>query len=357
MDNMNITAALLHENDQYRNSFLHSFNEFYPQTEIYTFSKFDIMAAAVSHKPADVLLISENIYNAKKEILLSGKIRCKAVIILTNGRGINKLGNYPAVCQYQSVDDLYREMINIYASSADALLNITSRSGRTKVSTFISGAGGCGCSVSAAAYSVYLAANNNKVIYIDMSSLGMPEFIFSDKGNYTMTDCFTAVLSRKNNLNVQLETYAKKDISGVYFYPSCVNSLDWKDITLENKTDLLDCIMSESSYDHVVVDLPCIWDDMSAFMYERSDRFYVVSDGKASSNEKTKKMLDTIFTYVRSNSSDPSKVKAVYSAYSEKSVKLQDDRVDEYAVLHEIKKYNNIRELLEKLSSPDIWRR
>ncbi|MGN1218598.1 MAG: hypothetical protein ACI4TD_11600, partial [Phocaeicola sp.] len=229
--------------------------------------------------------------------------------------------------------------------------------GRTKVYAFMSGAGGCGCSTSSAAYSMYLASHDNKVIYVDMSSMGVPEIMFEGAGNYTMTDCFTAVLSKRNNLNIQLETYSRKDISGVRFYSSCVNSLDWADITSENKSEFLGSLISDSSYDCVVIDLPCEWNDTAAFVYEKSDKFYIVSDGKITSNVKSVKLLDTIFTYIRSNNSDSAKLKTVYSDYSENAVKIQDNRIDEYTVLPEIKKYRNIRELLQKLSVSDIWDR
>lgn len=357
MNIMNVSLAILHDDDQYRDSFLHSFGEFYPQTGVYSFSNVVIMTEAISQKSVDVLLVSENIYNAEKNVFLSEKIRCKSLVILTKGRGINKIGSCSAVCQYQMIDKLYQEIIGIYAEHTDALMNMTSKLGRTKVSTFMSGAGGCGCSVSAAAYSVYLASEGNKVIYIDMSSLGMPELMFDGEGSYTMTDCFTAVLSGRNNMNVQLATYTRKDSSGVCFYSSCVNSMDWADMTFENKMDFLNCLISESGYDDVVVDLPCEWNVLSAFMYEKSDVFYIVSDGKAVSNAKSIKLIDTIFTYIRSKNSDSSKVKVVYASYSDSSAKLQDNRIDEYTVLSRETRAINRKELLEKLSSPDIWGR
>ena len=357
MNIMNVSLALFHGDEQYRDSFLHSFSEFYSQTEIYSFSNVSIMAEAVSQKPVDVLLVSENIYNTQKDLFSSKKIRCKALVILTKGRGINKIGNCPAVCQYQIIDKLYQELVGIYAEHTDALMNMTSKSGETRVSTFISGAGGCGCSVSAAAYSVYLASGGNKVIYIDMSSLGMPELMFDGEGSYTLTDCFTAVLSSRNNLNVRLETYTRKDSSEVYYYSSCVNSMDWADITFENKTDFLNCLISESGYDRIVVDLPCEWNELAAFMYEKSEKFYIVSNGKTVSNAKSMKLIDTIFTYIRSKNADSSKLKAVYASYSDSSVKLQDNRIDEYTVLPKITRAINRREMLEKLSLPDIWGR
>lgn len=357
MNIMNISLALLHEDNQYRNCFLHAVSEFYPQTEVHSFTNIDIMTEALSMTPVDVLLISEDIYNTVKESLASGKIRSRAFIILTKGRGINKLGNYPAVCQYQMIDDLYQEIINIYADHTDAYLDMNAKTGRTKVFSFISGAGGCGCSSAAAAYSVYLASKGNKVIYIDMSAFGIPEELFDGDGSYTMTDCFTAVLSKRNNLNVQLETYARKDSSGVRFYSSCVNALDWEDLTLENKSEFLNSLISDSSYDYVFVDIPPEWNGTANFLFDKSDRFFIVTDGKNISNSKCKKLLDTIFTAIRSRKSDPSKMKIVYSAYSDSSVKIQDNRIDEFTVLPEITKCRNTRELLRKLSASELWER
>ena len=92
-------------------------------------------------------------------------------------------------------------------------------------------------------------------------------------------------------------------------------------------------------------------------MYEKSEKFYIVSNGKTVSNAKSMKLIDTIFTYIRSKNADSSKLKAVYASYSDSSVKLQDNRIDEYTVLPKITRAINRREMLEKLSLPDIWGR
>lgn len=357
MNIMNISLALLHKDNQYRNCFLHAFNEFYPQTEVHTFTNIDIMTEALSMTPSDILLISEDVYNIEKDNSKLGNIRCKALIILTKGRGINKLGSYPAVCQYQMVDNLYQEIINIYADHTDAYLDMTAKTGRTKVFSFISGAGGSGCSSAAAAYSVFLASKGNKVIYIDMSSLGVPEMMLDGEGSYTLTDCFTAVLSKRNNLNVQLETYTRKDSSGVRFYSSCVNSLDWEDIALENKTEFLNCLISDSSYDYVMIDLPPEWNETSAFAYDKADKFFVVTNGSIISNGKCKKLLDTIFTYFHTKNTNSVKIKLLYSDYSDSSVKLQDNRIDEFTVLPHLTKFRNMRDMLKNLSTSEMWER
>lgn len=357
MNMINIKLVLLHEDTQYSSRLSRCFGEFFPQVEISAFSSIDIIIEAVSRMSADVLLVSEYFYDKQKSKLAAVKARCRVFIILTKSSGINKLGEYPAICQYRMIDNLYSEIISVYAEKTNALLNMSSDTGKTTVCTFMSGAGGCGCSTAAAAYSVYLASRGNKIIYVDMNPLGMPELMFDGDGSYTLTDCFTALLSKKNNLNVQLETYSIKDISNVHFYSSCVNSLDWSDITFENRTEFLDTLISGSNYDHVIVDLPSVWDNISAFMYKKSDNFFVVSNGRKIENARNVKLIDMIFTFIRSENADPSKLKIVYSDYSGISVKLQDNRTDEYTVLPEISKFRNARELLDILSASDIWER
>ncbi|MBR1382498.1 MAG: hypothetical protein IJ555_01605 [Ruminococcus sp.] len=350
---MNIKIAMIENDRQYSMRFINTFGEFFPQIEIYSFSDIDLAISAMITRPVDVVLISEGIYNASKDRLK--EIYCKSVIIMISTKGISQIDDHTALCKFQRIDHLNQAIMRIYSEDTNVKISDPSGGGKTRVVSFISGAGGTGCSTAAAAYAAYQAAKKQRVLYLDLHTFGVPELIFSDSGNHTMTDCITAIINQKNNLGMLLKSYVRKDQSGVYFYASCVNALDWFDVSEENIILLIQTIIDSNEYDHLVIDGISDIPGILTFLYDNSISLFVVTDGTTFSNRKAQRVWQSASTYYVSQHKDISKLYLVYSCFAANAKKITDDTYRERVTLPFSSSHHNPGELVRMLSSKSYW--
>ena len=350
---MNIKIALLDNDKQYSLKFINAFGEFYPQVEIYSFSDIEKAISSMQMRPVDVVLISESVYNISKDRLKD--VFCKAVIVMVGSKGISQIDDYTALCKYQRVDHLDQAIMKIYSEKSNIVISDNSNAGLTRVVTFMSGAGGNGCSTAAAAYAAYLAGKKQNVLYLDLHTFGMPELFFDDSGNYTMTDCISAVISQKSNLGTQLKSFVRHDQTGVYYYQSCVNSLDWFDASEENIQTMIKSIIDSCEYNCVVIDAKSDWDATTAFLSEQSGTLFIVSDGTTLSNRKAQRVWDTAATYYKSQHKDISKMYMLYTCFSGGSKKIKEETVRDFVTLPYSQDHHSAGELVRNLSARQYW--
>ena len=351
---MNINLALIDNDKLYIKRFVSAFEEFFPQIEIYSFSDVDVAVQSLYIRPVDILLVSENVYHSAKEKI--AHISCKAAVILLNTKGISRLDDFFAVCKYQRIDHLNQAIMTIYSELSNIVIDEGAGLGAVRLFTFMSGAGGSGCSTAAAAYACYLAMyKKQKVLYLDLNTFGMPDMFFSDSGNYTMTDCITAIMNQKPNLGVQLKNFARRDHSGVFYFASCVNALDWFDMDDETLLTMIKSLAATGSFDRIIIDSVPGWNRVSAYLADNSNSLYLVSEGTAASNIKTERLWETAATYYHSQKKDTSKLYVIYCCYNSASQKIRDDKIRELVSLPFISDHKGSHDLVRKLSAQSYW--
>ena len=245
--------------------------------------------------------------------------------------------------------------MRVYVEEANIEMSDASANGKTKVVAFAAGAGGSGCSIAASAYAAYLASKKNRVLYLDLHSFGMPELIFSDTGNHTMTDCITAIINQKNNLGMLLKSYVRKDQSGVYFYESCVNPMDWFDVSDDNCLTLIHGLIDSSEYDYIIIDAVVERSEVLTQLFDICANICVVSDGTTFSNKKAQRVWQSAITYYTAQHKDISKLYLVYSCFASGAKKITDDTVREKTTLPFVSGYHNAAELVKSLSARSYW--
>lgn len=351
---MNISLALIDNDKLYIKRFVAAFEEFFPQIEIYSFSDVEVAVQSLFIRPVDILLVSENVFHSAKDKI--SRISCKASIVLCNSRGISRIDNYSAICKFQRIDHLNQAIMTIYSELSNIVIDEGAGFGTVRLYTFMSGAGGSGCSTAAAAYACYLAMyKKQKVLYLDMNTFGMPEMFFGDTGNYTMTDCITAIMNQKPNLGTQLKNFARKDPCGVYYYASCVNALDWFDMDEDSLITMISSLAETGSFDSIIIDSVSGWNKVSAYLADNSNSVYLVSEGTSVSNAKTEMLWDTAATYYRSQKKDTSKLYVIYCCYSAGSHKIRKEQIRELVSLPFISDSKGTYDLVKKLSAPSYW--
>ncbi len=351
---MNISLALIDNDKLYITRLTQAFEEFFPNVHILSFSSTSAASQSLSMRPVDILLISENIYADSKDSIV--KLNCKARIILVSSGGISKIDGYASICKYQRVDHLYRAIMTAYSDISNIVIDEGSTTGSTKLYTFISGAGGCGKSVTAAAYATYLARfQKQEVLYLDLSPFGSTDMFFTDTGNYTLTDCIMALINNKPNLGTQLKNFTRRDQSGVYFYASSVNALDWEDLGDDSLITMIMALGEQGGFDSIVVDAPNGWNKLHAFLAENSFAFYVISEATYVSNVKAARMWEMADTYFRRQNRQTTKMYLIYTCFTSGSQKIQQENIRELVTLPYMDGNMSQHDMVMTLSSPNYW--
>jgi len=342
--------TILDDDKVYSKRFVSAFNEFYSQVELFVFSDFERASSALSEKTTEVLLISEKLY-ADYQNDISG-LKCKLIVILTGNRNVSEISGHKAICKYQKVDSIYQAIIMAY-SEVDNIVLDTFGNSDTKVYTFISASGGSGCSTAAVAYAEYLSSKKKKTLYLDMSIFGNSKQFFSSEGNYTMTDCFMTVMNQGKNFKVKLNNFVRLDESGVNYYESCENPVDWNDMTYENKKLFIDSVRG-GDYQAIIVDIPPEWNKMAEYLLEISNKVYFVTDGGNSSAAKTQKLIEAAKVSIKEGNIDSSVCEIIYN-FTRKCGQKYEFSVSEAFTLPYIEGADNGGSLAKILSARNNW--
>lgn len=349
---MNIKLALIESDKLYSSRFLDAMNTFYPQTEVRVFSSYEKAAGALQAKPCDVAFISEDICMAHRDSLDS--LGCRTYMILVDNKGVGSVDGITAVCKYRRVDELHSSMVHHYSEVANIVIDLGKDMGKTKLITFTSAAGGQGCSSAAAAYTGFIGAGK-KALYLDLDPLGLPETLFRGEGMYTMTDCITALIDKKQNLAVQLNNFAVMSESGTYYYQSAKNALDWSDLTEKERISLVESVVGSDIYDYVIVDVPFGWDSLNDWLNEHSDRIMIVCGGDSISAAKTERLIEALLTRDKVNGRDGGRLSVVYNRTDENSIRIKNAQITVSADLSRVSRCRNTQELVKLLSARNNW--
>lgn len=340
---MDIRTALIDKDEFYAERFRQALLEFYPQAELYVFTDTSEAERKLSEASCDVVLISRELFETIKEP--KSMFGCETVVVLADEKDTAAVGNMPAICRYRSIDDIYSAM-----KKALPTFRGTGSTGRdTSLITFITGAGGCGCTAAAAAYAQHTAVSK-KVLYIDMDMFSAPERIFGGSGRYTLADCISALKNYGDTEN-RLISYAASG-SGVYFYCSPHDPLENCRITPEDKILLLETLIGCGYFDCIVAEAEHSFNKLSAWLTDNSEKVYVISDPTWDCMEKNERLVKTISAWNKEKG-NTSRL-AMISTRTGRS-KPRKQGLKKAAELPEVQYFNDMSELVRKLSAEENW--
>ena len=103
-----------------------------------------------------------------------------------DSNGDRKCKGYPAICKFQKVDLIYKQILSIYSENSQSVsreshLNL----GGSNVIAFMSPAGGNRNVSMAAACAMQCAGRGNNVLYLNLENLAQVMF-FSGEGQFTL---------------------------------------------------------------------------------------------------------------------------------------------------------------------------
>lgn len=283
---MIIKLALLDASRGYAERLLDFCREKYAdKLEISCFSDPAILAESLERERCDVLLVDETL-TWEEEKTPAGT----AFAWLTEERYKERDGK-PAVCRYQRVEQLYREILGLYAeSNAQALKGGNYLGEGARVLAVTSASGGSGASTVAAALAVSLAARKQRVTYLNLEAMGDPGLYFSGEGRETFSELLYALKSNRANLALRIESIVRTDPCGVRFFAAPANPLELDEMTEEELERLLRELCQSGENDVVVLDVPFSRDGVNRKALDQAAMVLVVSDGAYAADLKLRRL-------------------------------------------------------------------
>lgn len=206
--------------------------------------------------------------------------------------GVAECKGQRAFCKYQKIEDLYKEILNLFSERAANDYKMQTRAEGGRVYVFTSPKGGTGASTVACACAVKKAREGKKVFYLNLEDFGNTFLYFDEVGKYTMSDVLFAVKSKKANVSIKLESFVQQHSSGVEYFSSTANPFDMFSLNEMDIETMVNEFLFVKEYDCLVIDIT--FSMRSVFqkvICEYPDEIFLVNDGSESGNDKVRRSL------------------------------------------------------------------
>lgn len=313
---MKLKIALLEKDNRYIKKISGVFNTKYPdKIELYSFTDIEKLNEKLSQKNIDILLVNQNISEDSMNI----PNNC-TFIYLVEENNINSFKGQHAICKYQKVEDIYKQILNIFSEKAIDYKEIRSTNENIKIVMFTSFSGGVGSSTLAAAYAIKLANYNKKVLYLNLEKNGISDQFFNGNGQFTFSDIIYALKSGNSNLMMKIESSLRNSKEGVDFFSTPLETLDMNEINKDDVETLINELMKNSQYDYIIIDINFNFEEIENYIWEVSGDVVVVCDGCDIANLKFIKSYKSIEILQSNNPNlNLNKMKLIYNKFSNKT--------------------------------------
>jgi len=239
---------------------------------------------------ADVLLADEDMEVAEADL----PKHCRHIVLIEK-MGIRSIGGRTAVCKYQSIQDFYSDIVEVFSNQTDeADIQIDSESQKKTIITFTSSSGGVGVSTLAAAYALHLVQEGTSALYLNLEEFGSSELYFNGSGKQDYSNVIYALELDNSSTFLRIENALRRTTSGVFYIAPSKAALDMKDLNEERVDLLFENLKKSKLFDTIVVDMPFRFDDKTISQIRRSDTAVFISDGSLTANYKLKRVSDTL---------------------------------------------------------------
>ena len=211
---MRIKLAILERDQSYLNRIVTAFNTKYADKfEIYSFTDKDMALATLDSSRIDVLVACDS-FDINVDVLPK---RC-GFAYFVDAVDVDSINDQRAICKFQKADLIYKQILSIYSENSGRAAGLKLGDDHAKVIAFASPCGGVGTSSLAAAFTIRMAKQGNKALYLNLEKYGSSDVFFAGEGQFNMSDIIFSLKSKKANLAMKLESCVKQDHTGVYFY-------------------------------------------------------------------------------------------------------------------------------------------
>ena len=244
------------------------------QIEVHSFTDSSLLADSLRENRINILAVSQDI------VIPPDTVPDSCVFVyLSDSPEIDKYNGQGTVFRYQSADEIYRKLLDIYSDKTADRVVYRNLCGDTRIVLFLPESEGAGASTAAAAFSELAAEQKEKTLFLNLRQFRETEGLFSAAGNSSLTDVIFALKSRKSGLRLKLESIVKQDRSGVYFFSSCRSPMDIAELSPEEIRVLLNELYGSCSYRNIVIVSDFYLSEQLSVLLEYSDDVVIVSGG------------------------------------------------------------------------------
>ena len=319
---MKIKLAILEKDTSYLKRIIAVLSTKYSDKfEIYSFTNETAVYSALETTKIDVF-ISNDFFNIDVNRIPK---RC-GFAYLVDSMDIESYNNQRAICKFQKVDLIYKQILSIYSENAGNVSGIKIGDEVTSIIAFESVSGGCGASTMAASCAVHYAAQGKRVLFLSLEKFGSANSFFSAEGQFDMSDIIYALKSKKANLALKLESCVKQDPRGVYFYSESKVALDMLELSSNDIIRLLSELRLTGSYDVIILDVDFSINKDYLEILKQTHSIVWVGDGSEISNSKICRAYNALCIIDQSSdSSIIDRIEIIYNKFSNKTCKMIDN--------------------------------
>lgn len=317
---MKLKLAILEKDWNYLHRIVATFEARYSEKiELYSFTDQKKALNTLTQNKIDIFLVSD-VFN----IAISDIPKKTSLAYLVETSGVNSKNGCPAISKYQKADLMYKQILGIYAERGEVLSGGTDSNvggQAAHVVVFSSPCGGVGTSSLAAAYSLRLARRGKKALYLNLEKINTTDSIFAADGKGCISDIIYA-LKKRTNLPIKLESCARQDSRGVFYFAQAKSPLDMAELSDKETEYLIDELKLCGAYDYVVIDLDFRLDQSFFDTLKKMKRIVMATDGSDIANRKVVQAINSINT-IDMDSDTPlsEKIGLIYNKYSNKTGK------------------------------------
>ncbi len=317
---MKIRLAIIDDDKTYLNRIELNFNTRYPDKfQISFFTSVEKAIENLKNIRVDIVLVN---YKFREQILNHDFNAGLAYLVETQDVNIEENTIY----KYQKLDLLYKQILNIFSDYSKNVRGVDISEDKAILTSFVSFAGGVGCSTLAASYSKYLAKKGIKVLYLNLEDDGVSDYFFSGDGKFTFSDVIYSIRSKSANLPIKLESFLRVDKSGVQFYSGSKVSLDVRELTTEDIKNLINNLNLFDEFEHIVLDMKFSLEKNILDIYKITNKIILVSDGEEISNTKIHRGISSLNILEKDDHNQIyPKMVIMYNKFSNKTGKVLTD--------------------------------
>ena len=319
---MKIKLAILEKDVSYLSRIVSVFGTKYADKfEIYSFTD-----PAVALNELDAAKIDVLVANDAFDIDISALPKRCGFAYFVDSTDIAMENDQRAICKFQKADLIYKQILSVYSEKAGTISGLKLDEDSTKICMFSAVSGGTGASTMAAAAALHFAAQNKKVLHLNLEKFGSSDLFFSGEGQFDMSDIIFALKSKKANLSLKLESCVKQDNRGVCFYSQPKIALDMLELGCEEIVRLISELKLTGAYDYIVIDMDFALNSDAIKIGKLAHSVVWVGDGSEISNTKLLRSYNALATMDgKADSPLVNRLALVYNKFSNKTSKALTD--------------------------------
>ena len=331
---MRIKLAIMDSDAKYVKKFTtYCASNYADKLEIYAFSNQSSFENFLKQGRIDVLLASEDLLQDGYE-----KPAGMQYAYLSESLDIEKIKGVTAICKYQKPDDIYKEVLRLFAEIETSATYKFSGS-FCPVITFLPGSEDSGAVMVALGCAGYLASSGKNVLFLDLRENAYVRDLLEDGNGGSLSDVLYAIKSKKPNLSLKLESLKQENSRGIKYYQPFTTTLDQKDMRAEELAQLINVESAAENMDYIVTVIDSNISDVRNEMMDRaSEIVYVASGNEAASEELNRRLLELKLIDERDSTRLCAKTKIIYSNCGSKSKISAAD--DNFQIAGYINKYS-----------------